>query len=121
MKAKYFLVWLLFLALDLPAQPVQYELVNLGKKVNSRYHDAGPVVSADGNVLYFFVTDHPDNRFGRDGSQDIWFSQRDGQGEWGEPKHLGSPLNIHHFNQVFTVFPDGQTLLVRGGKSRDKK
>ena len=121
MKAEYFLAWIVFLALDLSAQTIQYELVNLGKKVNSRYHDAGPVISADGNILYFFVTDHPDNRFGRDGSQDIWCSEKDSRGEWGEPKHLGSPLNIHHFNQVFTVFPDGQTLLVRGGKSKDKK
>ena len=42
----------------------RYELVNLGKEVNTFYHEAAPVVSQDGNKLYFFVTNHPDNTYG---------------------------------------------------------
>ncbi|MEQ8425097.1 MAG: hypothetical protein RIA63_10330, partial [Cyclobacteriaceae bacterium] len=54
----------------------RYELVNLGKEVNTFYHEAAPVVSPDGNTLYFFVQNHPDNTFGKEGSQDIWVTRK---------------------------------------------
>ena len=99
----------------------RYELVNLGKKVNTRYHEGAPVISADGNTLYFFVHNHPDNTYGKEGSQDIWYSVKDANGEWGEAKHMDKPLNQHHSNQVFTVMPDGNTLFIRGGSSKNSK
>ena len=43
----------------------RYELVNLGKEINTFYHEAAPVVSPDGKTLYFFVQNHPQNKFGR--------------------------------------------------------
>lgn len=99
----------------------RYELINLGRKVNTGYHEGGPVVSADGKMIYFFVHNHPDNTYGKEGSQDIWFSTKDEQGEWTEAQHLKSPLNKHHSNQVFTVMPDGNTLFIRGGRSKNSK
>lgn len=98
----------------------RYELVNLGKQVNTFYHEAAPVVSPDGNVLYFFVQNHPENTYGKEGSQDIWVARKDENGEWSAPEHLKSPFNDHRSNQVFTVLPDG-SLFVRGGKGRDSK
>lgn len=97
----------------------RYKLVNLGKEVNTSYHEGAPVVSADGKTLYFFVHNHPENTYGKDGSQDIWFSEMGEDGTWGKAQHLGKPLNDHKANQVFTVLPN-QTLFIRGGSSKNK-
>ncbi|MBL3658082.1 OmpA family protein [Fulvivirga sediminis] len=98
----------------------RYELKNLGRKVNTAYHEGAPVISLDGKTLYFFVHNSPDNTYGKEGSQDIWYTQLDANGEWGEAKHMEKPLNQHHSNQVFTVLPDG-TLFIRGGNSKNSK
>jgi len=95
----------------------RYELVNLGRKVNTGYHEGAPVVSADGKTLYFFVHNHPDNHYGQENSQDIWFSTLGEDGEWTAAEHIGKPLNDHQANQVFTVLPDG-TLFIRGGNGK---
>lgn len=63
------------------------EVKNLGSEVNSEYSDFAPVVSPDGNYL-FFASDRP----GGQGMQDIWVSQRV-NGEWAKPKNLGTPVN----------------------------
>ncbi len=97
-----------------------YELVKMGPEINTHYHEAAPIVSPDGNTLYIFVHNHPDNTYGKDGSQDIWMSKKGADGSWSKVQHLGSPFNQHHSNQVFTVFPDG-TLFIRGGKSKNSK
>lgn len=98
----------------------RYELVKMDKTVNTFRHEAAPVVSPDGNTLYFFVQDHPENTMGKDDTQDIWMSKRDAEGVWSPAEHLRSPFNIHRSNQVFTVFDDG-SLFIRGGKSKGEK
>lgn len=99
----------------------RYTLVKLNREVNTFFHDAAPVISPDGKKLYFFIHNHPDNTFGKDGSDDIWMSTLGDDGKtWQAPKHLGSPFNNHHSNQVFTALPDG-SLFVKGGRSRDEK
>lgn len=98
----------------------RFELIKLGNNVNTHYHEAAPVISPDGNTLYFFVDGHPDNTYGKDGSQDIWVTDKGSDGEWGAARHSGSPFNQHRSNQVFTVFEDG-TLFVRGGRSKNSK
>jgi OmpA-OmpF porin, OOP family len=111
----------LFLAFTSLAQisSTKYELVKMDKTVNTFHHEAAPIVSPDGNTLYFFVQDHPENTMGKDDTQDIWMSKKE-NGVWTAAQHLGSPFNIHRSNQVFTVLPDG-SLFIRGGKSRGEK
>lgn len=96
----------------------RYELIKLGKEVNTFYHEAAPVISADGKDLYFFVSNHPDNTYGKNNSQDIWVTHRDEKGRWTEAKRLASPLNQHQQNQVFTVLADG-SIFIRGGRSKN--
>ena len=99
----------------------RYELVKMGKNVNSAiYHEVAPVISADGKKLYFFVSNHPDNTYGRENSQDIWTSSLGDKGEWSQAVRLHSPLNENRYNQVYTALPDG-SLFVRGGKSKNSK
>ncbi|HYF68193.1 MAG TPA: adhesin, partial [Ohtaekwangia sp.] len=98
----------------------RYELVKMDKSVNTFHHEAAPVISPDGNTLYFFVQDHPENTFGKDDTQDIWVSKKDANGVWSAAEHLRNPYNIHPSNQVFTVFDDG-SLFMRGGRSKGEK
>ncbi|HEY3430533.1 MAG TPA: OmpA family protein [Cyclobacteriaceae bacterium] len=119
---KHLLTFLfLMLAFSLSAQFAgRYQLVKLGKQVSTQYHEAAPVISQDGKKLYFFVHNHPQNNFGKEGSDDIWMSTLDDKGEWGVATHLGNPFNNHHSNQVFTALPDG-SLFIKGGRGRDEK
>lgn len=98
---------------------VEYELVYLSKKVNSPHHESAPIISPDGRTLYFFIANHPENNKGKDGTQDIWFCEKDSVGEWQKAQHMTAPLNRHNFNQVMSVSPDGNTLLIRGGEGKD--
>jgi len=98
----------------------RYELVKMDKNVNTFRHEAAPVVSPDGNMLYFFVQDHPENTMGKEDTQDIWMSKKDEMGVWMPAQHLRSPFNMHRSNQVFTVFDDG-TLFIKGGSSKGEK
>lgn len=116
-----FIILLQFVFISGYAQfSMKYELKNLGTKVNTAYHEAAPVISPDGKILYFFVTNHPENTNGKKGSQDIWYSELQEDGTWGAAKHIGKPLNNHASNQVFNILPDGR-ILIRGGKSKKAK
>lgn len=122
MKKCIVIVVALIVNLSLHAQEFapRYELVKLGKGVNTHYHEAAPIISQDGKKLYFFVHNHPENTFGKEGSDDIWMSTLDDKGEWGTAKHLAAPFNIHHSNQVFSALPDG-SLFIKGGRGKDSK
>lgn len=121
MKHTLVLLFYFLLAFSVTAQYAgRYTLVKLGKQVNTHYHEAAPIISSDGKKLYFFVTNHPENNFGKEGSQDIWVSNLDDKGEWGVATHLGNPFNNHPSNQVFTALPDG-SLFIMGGRGRDSK
>ena len=99
---------------------LRYELVKMDKTINTFRQEGAPVISPDGNTLYFFVMNHPENTMGKDDTQDIWVSKKDASGAWGIAQHLGSPFNIHRSNQVLTIFSDG-SLLVKGGKTKGTK
>lgn len=98
----------------------RYELVKMDKTVNTFHHEAAPVISPDGKMLYFFVQNHPENTMGKDDTQDIWFSRKDENGGWSPAEHMRNPFNIHQSNQVFTVFDDG-SLFIRGGRTKGEK
>jgi OmpA-OmpF porin, OOP family len=68
----------------------RYELVKMNDNVNTRHNEVSPVISPDGKSLYYFVANHPENTYGKDGSQDIWVSSVDDNGQWS--KALGFTL-----------------------------
>ncbi|MBS1505629.1 MAG: OmpA family protein [Bacteroidetes bacterium] len=119
MRLPYLLLFCL-LQLATLAQEIspRYELVKMNDNVNTRYNEVSPVVSPDGKSLYFFVSNHPENTFGKENSQDIWVSTLDDKGVWTKAKHLGAPFNQNRFNQVFNFLPDG-SLFIRGNRSKN--
>ena len=75
-----------------------FELQNLGEKVNSEHSERGPVISSDGKTLYITRT-HPDNINGVN-TDDIWYTQIDESEEWCKLIHAQKPLNNEGNNFV---------------------
>ena len=69
------------------AQATARSATNLGPAVNTKSSDFGPIISPDGNSL-FFTSDRP----GGLGGQDVWVSTRK-NGIWQPAKNLGPPIN----------------------------
>lgn len=91
------------------------KIENLGGKVNSEFAELRPTVSADGNLLFFIVENHPYNTKYNSvrNSQDIWFAERDSFGRWSEAMHLEYPLNTYFYNAVYWISPDNNRILIR--------
>ncbi len=69
------------------AEESNSQATNLGGAVNSEGSDIGPIISPDGNAL-FFTSD----RKGGQGGQDVWVSYRK-HGKWQPAENLGPPIN----------------------------
>ena len=89
---------------------------NLGADINTTHPELRPTISADGNLLFFIRQNDPDNvQFATvPNSQDIWYSERDTSGNWSKAKHLGTKANASHYNAVYWISPDLNTILLKG-------
>jgi hypothetical protein len=71
---------------------------SIGSAVNSEYSELNPVMAPDGRILYFGRKNHPSNKFGMAGteqiagSQDIWFSESL-MGAWTTARRMPESLN----------------------------
>ena len=88
-----------------------FDMEKMSRSINSSYHEGGPVISADGNKLYFFRTNHPRNLNGDKETQDIWYSLKEKKGNWSEAENAGSVLNRYQSNQAFAIINGGNFLL----------
>jgi outer membrane protein OmpA-like peptidoglycan-associated protein len=85
----------------------------LGPEINSEYDEYSPVISSDGNKLYFARLGHPGNMGGElKGDLDIWYATKQKNGRWSEAVNAGSPLNNKDHNFVASVASNGNTLLL---------
>ncbi len=82
--------------------------------INSSYDDYGPVVTADGEKMYFTsrrpngynLTDQEGQYF-----DDIYYTMND-SGQWAKPKNAGPPLNTMSHDAVVGLSYDGQTMII---------
>lgn len=96
---------------------------NLGRQVNSRYIERLPIISPDGNTLYFARKNHPDNIINKrnEVKDDIWISNKNYNGSWGMAQHGGSVLNNDLHNFVIAISPDNNQLYVASAYKNYKK
>ena len=94
------------------------EKENLGKNVNTKFVDTHPLISADGQTLYFVRQNYPGNIKGRSDDQDIYYSNLK-NGNWSPAKNFGSPINDKYPNGVFSVSPDKNTMLLINSYNKD--
>lgn len=74
--------------------------VNLGPNINTKKGDMSPFIHPDGKTLYFTSSGHVGM-----GSNDLYYSRMDDQGQWSVPENLGYPIN---------TFKDEGYLIVNG-------
>lgn len=77
--------------------------------VNSSYDEHSPMLSPNGQTLYFTRAGHPSNIGGVLDQGDIWYSNKTDQG-WSQPVHAGGNLNHVGLNGVVGFSADGQRM-----------
>jgi outer membrane protein OmpA-like peptidoglycan-associated protein len=91
---------------------------NLGNLINSKFNEICPVVSPDGQKLYFTRWKHPDN-LGPNKNQDIWVSNWQPDRTWSMPSLFPAPINNEENNAVCGITPNGKTLLLNNVYGKD--
>ncbi|MGM0649587.1 MAG: OmpA family protein [Bacteroidota bacterium] len=76
---------------------------NIGPTINTKYNEEGCFIHADGRTLYFSSEGHSSM-----GGYDIFYSEKDEDGNWSEPENLGYPVNT----------PDQDVFFVMAGSGR---
>ncbi len=84
----------------------------LGRTVNTSSGEYVPVPTADGSTLYFTSPDRPDGV----GQEDIFYTTRTAQGEWGKVANLRQ-LNTGGSEAVTSASADGNRLTVYADRS----
>lgn len=83
---------------------------NLGPNVNSGLDEFLPRISSDGNRMYFYSTD----RASGFGGGDVWYSNREANGDWSKPNNMGSIINTDSHEGILSLSSDGNTAIVFG-------
>jgi hypothetical protein len=111
-KKIFLLMLMAFAAFDSFAQDA-YLPVNLGNKVNSRYSELTPIISADGRELYFLREMF--RKAANEEIQSLWYSKQDEKGEWGLARYMAAPFNNGLTHSAITnVSPDNNTIIIKG-------
>lgn len=79
--------------------------VRLGENINTKYRETHASLSADGSLLYICS-----NRKGGYGGFDIYMSEKNEDGTWGEAKNLGPVINTKEDENGPYIHADGNTL-----------
>jgi hypothetical protein len=102
-------------AKELVKRPIGIEIRNMGALVNSPQHDYCPLVTADGNALYF-----TSRREGTTGNlkdpagqwlEDIYMARRIDDA-WTNAMNVGGPLNTNTHDATVGLAPDGSSMIV---------
>lgn len=92
----------------------------LGMSVNSQFAERLPIISPDGQTLYFARKYHPKN-IGEDDQDDIWVAYRMPDGSWSQAVNVGAPLNNRTHNFVIALNPSGDILYLANDYRSNKK
>jgi outer membrane protein OmpA-like peptidoglycan-associated protein len=90
---------------------IKSKVQNLGPNINSRYQEIAPMVSPDGQTIFFTRADHPQN-IGNPEKQDVWYSNIKSDSIFEIAQNIGGPINTPEHNSSFSISPDGNTMLL---------
>ncbi len=85
-------------------------------RVNTIHPETHPLVSPDGQRLYFVRENHELN-IGNANNSDIWVATKNQDGAWSEASNLGYPVNDEYENIIMGISLDGSTIYFHNGKS----
>lgn len=93
---------------------------NMGRRINSGQEEVHPIISPDGQRLYFTRKNHPEN-LGGQGLDDIWLARRGPDGDWARAEHAGRRWNSTGEDYLNAITGDGgMALLVVDSKPDDR-
>ena len=115
---RFFILMSLLIYNNLPTvgQTVKHTKVD---SINSIYDEQNPVISPNGNKIYFTRSGHSLNVGGVRDKGDIWYAEKKATGGWSTPKHAGKTINHNGLDGVVGISQDGNTIyLLNHGESR---
>jgi outer membrane protein OmpA-like peptidoglycan-associated protein len=77
---------------------------NIGETINTDLNEDHPFISEDGSLLFFASQGHFNI-----GGYDIFYTEKQADGSWGEPRNIGYPLNTTDDDLFFVPLGDGKT------------
>jgi len=83
----------------------KYQPAERVKKLNSRKWESHATITADGQRIYFTSL-----RKGGQGGLDIWYSDRDEEGEWQKPVNAGSEINTPFHEEMPYIIRNGNAM-----------
>jgi outer membrane protein OmpA-like peptidoglycan-associated protein len=83
----------------------KYQPATKVKALNTKKWESHASISADGKRIYFTSL-----RKGGEGGLDIWYSDRDEEGEWLKPVNIGTPINTPFHEEMPYVIRNGNAL-----------
>lgn len=102
-------------AKELTSIPVEMEIRNMGPMVNSTAHDYCPLVTSDGNTMYFTSRRQGTTGNLKDPSgqwfEDIYMARRIDD-IWTNAVNAGTPLNTMVHDATVGLSPDGNSMIV---------
>lgn len=102
-------------AKELTSFPTEMRIVNMGGMINSAAHDYCPLVTADGNTLYFTSRREGSTGNMRDPSgqyfEDIYMAKRMDD-VWSNATNVGPPLNTYVQDATVGLAPDGGAMII---------
>lgn len=95
-----------------------YHVTKLNEVVNTPNNEHNPILSLDGNRLFFSRQNDPGNVGGVADNEDIWFSLwNDAIQDWNAPINVGEPLNNSGPNFLSSIGKlDGKEVMVLGNR-----
>jgi hypothetical protein len=75
-------------------------------RFSGTYSDVDPFITRDGRRLYF-SSSRPIDGSGESKDADLWYLERNSEGEWGEPVHPGSPNTVGKDDYYTSLTDDG--------------
>lgn len=95
------------------ANPVSFEIENMGEAVNSEHDEYFPAMTADEQLLMFTRAIPVDGKtyFQFDKNEDFFFCEKDEDGNWEAAFNPGAPINSVYNEGAPTLSPDGKYLI----------
>lgn len=93
----------------------------LSDAVNSDYTEIKPLLTENDSTLFFIRVDHPSNKWGTTGSQDIWWSHLQNDGTWSYAERLPDVVNRTRYNAIYGVYDNGKSILINGVFAKNGK
>ncbi len=111
MKRLFLYILVFTAAWESSAQELQFtQPLKLGTDVNTEDEELVPILSPDGQTLYFSRAFHSNNTGGKYAGTDIWISRKDAEGQWTPAVNAGKPWNNKRSNAVIGISADGSTV-----------